>query len=118
MLKLQQTQLILPELSLDERSSMESMVNTVSNAFVSPNFHFQPSLQLLHYLRPSWAAYHMRVVTLIWSVERISTSPHIESIISQQLASQNSQRVQEACEAFGVLWRLTGMQNHSSDICV
>lgn len=60
----------------------------------------------------------MRVVTLIWSVERISTSPHIESIISQQLASQNSQRVQEACEAFGVLWRLTGMQNHSSDICV
>lgn len=57
------------------------------------------------------AAYHMRATSLIWSLDKISNSQHIESVIAKSLSAQDVTTVQEACEAFGVLWRLTGIQN-------
>ena len=66
------------------------------------------SFQLLRYLSPTFSSYHMRAVDLIWSLERLSTQPHVESVIAQSLSVRQVSELQEACEAFGVLWRLTG----------
>ncbi|KAJ3545543.1 hypothetical protein NM688_g5613 [Phlebia brevispora] len=62
---------------------------------------------ILRYLRPPWATYHMRAVTLIWALETSSKCPQVVSIISQSLTSKDVREVRETCEAFGVLWRLT-----------
>jgi hypothetical protein len=64
--------------------------------------------QLFEYLRPNCAAYHVRAVNLIWSLEASTAHPHAESIIAQSMTSPESRNVHEAYEAFGVLWRLTG----------
>lgn len=50
----------------------------------------------------------MRAVNLIWSLERLSKQPHVEAVISQSLSATQPAELQDACEAFGVLWRLTG----------
>ncbi|KAI8981167.1 Dopey, N-terminal-domain-containing protein [Trametes punicea] len=62
---------------------------------------------LLKYLRPSYSAYHMRAVNLIWSLTRISNHPHVQSVIAQSLDPHKPAELQDACEAFGVLWRLS-----------
>ena len=51
----------------------------------------------------------MRAVNLVWSLENTVGSQQIVAIISQGLSSENTADVREACEAFGVLWRLTGI---------
>ena len=51
----------------------------------------------------------MRAVNLIWALENTVGSQQIVAIISQSLSSDNALDVRDACEAFGVLWRLTGM---------
>ncbi|THH33130.1 hypothetical protein EUX98_g1019 [Antrodiella citrinella] len=79
-----------PRFVMDERQRMKAMLEP-----------------LLRYLRPEWATYHMRSVSLIWLLERSSNTAHIESIISQTLSTNDPYDMQEACEAFGVLWRLT-----------
>ncbi|KAI0964349.1 hypothetical protein AcW1_001188 [Taiwanofungus camphoratus] len=89
-LKLQQTSKLEPKLVITERSIMSAMITT-----------------LLKYLRPPWAAYHMRAVTLIWSLDAISHHRYVESVISESMSSRDFEEVRVACEAFGVLWRLT-----------
>ncbi|TFK56468.1 hypothetical protein OE88DRAFT_1715528 [Heliocybe sulcata] len=79
-----------PALSIDSRPLMSRMVNT-----------------LFKYLRPDRTAYHVRATNLIWSLEDATSRPHVESIIAQNLMSPESRNIQEAYEAFGVLWRLT-----------
>ncbi|OJT08448.1 Protein dopey [Trametes pubescens] len=79
-----------PGFKLDQRVYMVPMINV-----------------LLKYLRPSYSAYHMRAVNLIWSLERLSRQPHVEAVISQSLSATQPTELQDACEAFGVLWRLT-----------
>ncbi|KAK7464504.1 hypothetical protein VKT23_006673 [Stygiomarasmius scandens] len=79
-----------PNVSIDDRSTMSKMVN-----------------KLLRYLRSDCAVYHVRTVNLIWSLEAAATRPHVESILAQTMTSPESRNVQEAYEAFGVLWRLT-----------
>ncbi|KAI9057020.1 hypothetical protein FKP32DRAFT_1598504 [Trametes sanguinea] len=88
--KIHQKRRLQPGLDLDQRSCIIPMTRV-----------------LLRYLRPSCSAYHMRAVNLIWSLQRLSKHPYVESIISQALASRQPADFQEACEAFGVLWRLT-----------
>lgn len=71
-------------------------------------------MQLLKYLRPQYAAFHMRAVSLLWQLERATKSSHLESIVAQSISVPGgSQDVQVACEAFGVLWRLTGILNNT-----
>ncbi|KAJ7742186.1 Dopey, N-terminal-domain-containing protein [Mycena olivaceomarginata] len=74
---------LLPRLLVDERSVMSKLVN-----------------RLLKYLRPNFTVYHVRSVTLI-------CRSHVESILAQTMNTPESRNVQEAYEAFGVLWRLT-----------
>ncbi|KAJ6523556.1 Dopey, N-terminal-domain-containing protein [Mycena capillaripes] len=81
---------LLPRLLVDERSIMSKMVN-----------------RLLKYLRPNFTVYHVRSVNLIWSLENATSRSHVESILAQTMNSPESRNVQEAYEAFGVLWRLT-----------
>ncbi|KAI0718921.1 Dopey, N-terminal-domain-containing protein [Cerioporus squamosus] len=88
--KIHQTERLKPAFSLNKRSYIATMVNV-----------------LLGYLRPSYSTYHVRAVNLIWALERLSTQPHVESVIAQSLSSRQSQELQDACEAFGVLWRLS-----------
>ncbi|RDX51932.1 hypothetical protein OH76DRAFT_1400831 [Lentinus brumalis] len=88
--KIHQTERLEPTFSLDKRSYIAIMVNV-----------------LLGYLRPSYSAYHVRAVNLIWALERLSSQSHVESVIAQSLSARQSQELQDACEAFGVLWRLT-----------
>ncbi|KAI0334441.1 hypothetical protein GY45DRAFT_1318466 [Cubamyces sp. BRFM 1775] len=83
-------------------------------AQLRPSFDFDKRLYitpmvrvLLKYLRPSYSAYHMRAVNLIWALERLSKHPHVEAVISQSLSVRRPSELQDACEAFGVLWRLT-----------
>ncbi|KAJ6601434.1 Dopey, N-terminal-domain-containing protein [Mycena vulgaris] len=79
-----------PRLLVDERSIMYKMVT-----------------RLLKYLRPNFTVYHVRSVSLIWSLESATNRSHVESILAQTMTSPESRNVQEAYEAFGVLWRLT-----------
>ncbi|KAJ7116821.1 Dopey, N-terminal-domain-containing protein [Mycena crocata] len=79
-----------PRLLVDERPIMYKMVN-----------------RLLKYLRPNFTVYHVRAVSLIWSLESATSRSHVESILAQTMTSPESRNVQEAYEAFGVLWRLT-----------
>ncbi|KAI0830814.1 Dopey, N-terminal-domain-containing protein [Trametes gibbosa] len=79
-----------PDSKLDQRAYMVPMINV-----------------LLRYLRPSCSAYHARAVSLIWSLERLSKQLHVESVISESLSSRQTGDMLDACEAFGVLWRLT-----------
>ncbi|KAH9858301.1 Dopey, N-terminal-domain-containing protein [Lenzites betulinus] len=79
-----------PGFKLDRRAYIVPMVNV-----------------LLRYLRPAYSAYHARAVNLIWSLERLSKQPHVESVIAESLSSRQPGDLQDACEAFGVLWRLT-----------
>ncbi|KAL0565856.1 hypothetical protein V5O48_016166, partial [Marasmius crinis-equi] len=87
---LHQTKGVEPNFSIDDRATMSKMVT-----------------RLMSYLHPDCAAYHMRAVNLIWSLEASTVRPHVESILAQSLASPESRNVQEAYESFGVLWRLT-----------
>ena len=51
----------------------------------------------------------MRAVSLIWQLEKSTKSSHLESIVAQSISlSSSSLDIQSSCEAFGVLWRLTG----------
>ncbi len=70
--------------------------------------------QLLWYLRPSYTAYHSRAVNLVWSLERLGAQPYVESVIAQSLSARLPTELQDACEVFGVFWRLTGMCHHLS----
>jgi hypothetical protein len=85
------TQGLHPKLLVDERPTMYKMVN-----------------RLLTYLRPNYSVYHVRSVNLIWALEAATKRAHVESILAQTMTSPESRNVQEAYEAFGVLWRLTG----------
>ncbi|KAF8079121.1 Dopey, N-terminal-domain-containing protein [Lyophyllum atratum] len=87
---LHQTANLEPRPSVDNRSTMYKMVN-----------------KLLRYLRADCAAYHVRAVNLIWSLEAATKQPHVESIMAQAMTSPESRNIHEAYEAFGVLWRLT-----------
>ncbi|KAI0660570.1 Dopey, N-terminal-domain-containing protein [Cubamyces menziesii] len=89
-IKLHQKAQLQPSFDLDKRSYITPMVRV-----------------LLKYLRPSFSAYHMRAVNLIWALERLSKHPHVEAVISQSLSVRRTSELQDACEAFGVLWRLT-----------
>ncbi|KAF8215761.1 Dopey, N-terminal-domain-containing protein [Mycena galopus ATCC 62051] len=81
---------LLPRLLVDERSIMSKMVN-----------------RLMKYLRPNFTVYHVRAVTLIWSLEKATSRSHVESILAQTMNAPESRNVHEAYEAFGVLWRLS-----------
>ncbi|EMD42316.1 hypothetical protein CERSUDRAFT_102665 [Gelatoporia subvermispora B] len=89
-MRLQRTSKLDPPLQIDPRGTAAVITNT-----------------LLRYLRPSWAAYHMRAVSLIWAVEKFSRGRMVESVMSQRLSTQDPDSFQSACEEFGVLWRLT-----------
>jgi hypothetical protein len=65
--------------------------------------------KLLYYLRPEYTTYHVRAVNLVWSLESSARKPYVESIIAQSMISPESRSVSKAYEAFGVLWRLTGV---------
>lgn len=41
-------------------------------------------------------------------LEESTKRPQVVSIIAQGLSTRDSQLLREACDAFGVLWRLTG----------
>lgn len=80
-----------PRLSLDHRATMSKMVS-----------------KLLRYLGPTYTAYHARAVSLLWALEASTTRSHVEAIVAQTMATTNPSDLQEAYDAFGVLWRLTG----------
>ncbi|KAJ7070662.1 Dopey, N-terminal-domain-containing protein [Mycena amicta] len=84
------TPTLLPRLVVDDRPTMFKMVT-----------------RLLKYLRPNLTVYHARSVNLIWSLEKATSRAHVESILAQTMTSPESRNVQDAYEAFGVLWRLT-----------
>lgn len=46
-------------------------------------------------------------------LEDSANRPQVVSIIAQSLSSRDPHHVREACDAFGVLWRLTGCVNFS-----
>ncbi|KAF7968943.1 hypothetical protein HWV62_28842 [Athelia sp. TMB] len=91
---LHNTTALHPKLTIDERPTMNKMTR-----------------KLFKYLRPHCAVYHVRAVNLIWSLETATSGhPHTESIISQQMTCSEARDAQQAHEAFGVLWRLTGFR--------
>lgn len=63
--------------------------------------------RLFRFLRHECAIYHVRAVDLVWTLESSTGHHYVESIIAQSLNSPNLCSLQEAFEAFGVLWRLT-----------
>ncbi|KAI0081169.1 hypothetical protein K474DRAFT_1768894 [Panus rudis PR-1116 ss-1] len=87
----QQAEGLRPKFSIDNRKTMTAMVKP-----------------LLWYLRPTYSPYHMRSVSLIWLLATLSKASHVESLVAVSISSQkHSEDIQAACEAFGVLWRLT-----------
>ncbi|KAK2464744.1 hypothetical protein APHAL10511_003162 [Amanita phalloides] len=85
-----QCRFIEPPLSIDDRGTMYKLTN-----------------KLLYYLSPTFSIYHVRAISLIWSLQEVTTKPHVESILAQALNSSESRNVSEAYEAFGILWRLS-----------
>ncbi|KAI6154002.1 Dopey, N-terminal-domain-containing protein [Pisolithus tinctorius] len=63
--------------------------------------------RLFRFLRHDCAIYHVRAVDLVWTLESSTGHRYVESIIAQSLNSPNLCSLEEAFEAFGVLWRLT-----------
>ncbi|KAF7302659.1 Dopey-N domain-containing protein [Mycena chlorophos] len=84
------TPTLAPRLLVDDRPTMYKMVT-----------------RLLKYLSPNLTVYHARSVNLIWSLEKATRRSHVESVLAQAMTSPESRNVQDAYEAFGVLWRLT-----------
>lgn len=66
-------------------------------------------VQLLDYLQPSCSPYHVEAVQLVWAVDALSESRYLESMISQRLSSSNRDMQVVTFEAFGNLWRYTGL---------
>ncbi|KAI0690744.1 Dopey, N-terminal-domain-containing protein [Cytidiella melzeri] len=89
-IQLQATSQLQPRLNIDQRQTMATFTNS-----------------LLNYLRPPWASYHFRAVSLIWQLESSARYPQVVSVVSQSLTCKDPQHMREACDAFGVLWRLT-----------
>ncbi|EIN14374.1 hypothetical protein PUNSTDRAFT_140678 [Punctularia strigosozonata HHB-11173 SS5] len=87
---LHQRQDLTPRLSISDRKATERIVSA-----------------LWTYLDPEFAAYHVRAVNLIWSLESFGALSHVESVIARILTTSESRDVQKAHQAFGVLWRLT-----------
>ncbi|KAL4070521.1 Dopey, N-terminal-domain-containing protein [Scleroderma citrinum] len=63
--------------------------------------------RLFRFLQQECAIYHVRAVGLVWTLEASTGRHYVESIIAQSLNSPDFCRLDEALEAFGVLWRLT-----------
>ncbi|KAI6136235.1 Dopey, N-terminal-domain-containing protein [Pisolithus sp. B1] len=63
--------------------------------------------RLFRFLRHECAIYHVRAADLVWTLESSTGHHYVESIIAQSLNSPNLYNLEEAFEAFGVLWRLT-----------
>lgn len=72
--------------------------------------------QIFTYIRPDRAIYHLAAVDLIWALEGATNKPHLESIIAQRMMAPTSEQRQEAFEAFGVLWRLTGRMRTRTEL--
>jgi hypothetical protein len=75
------------------------------------------SLQLTRHLRPHFAMYHARAVKLVCEIEALGDYPYVESAIAEELSTARFRSMQDAYDAFGVLWRLTGWLHHSSNLC-
>jgi hypothetical protein len=101
--------------------TVDEVISTVLHIYRSQYLEPKPTIhdrsvmytmifKLLKYLRPEYSAYHMRSVSLIWSLELSSPRSHVESILAQLMNSPEAKQNDEAYEAFGVLWRLTGEQ--------
>ncbi|KAI0348103.1 hypothetical protein BDW22DRAFT_1350250 [Trametopsis cervina] len=88
--KLQTVTRLQPKFNIDNRQVMA--------AFANP---------LLGYLRPPWASYHVRAVSLIWDLESRARHPQVVSVVSESLTCKDLRRMREAYDAFSVLWRLT-----------
>ena len=111
---LHHSQSIQPKLSIDNRPVVSKMMTMVSPFFFSDTRESNKLFfQLLRYLRPEYAVYHVRAVNLVWQLENANTQPHVEAVLSQSLASPQSRNNHGSYEAFGVLWRLTGGFAHS-----
>lgn len=65
--------------------------------------------KLLAFLRPQWVPYHVRAVQLIWSLEANTLFGHVEAVIARSLLDDDGRPQLPYFDAFGVLWRLTGM---------
>ncbi|KAG9313948.1 Dopey, N-terminal-domain-containing protein [Chiua virens] len=63
--------------------------------------------KLFRFLHQDWAVFHVRAVSLVWTLESSASHHFVESIISQSMSSSDPRTVHDAFEAFGVLWRLT-----------
>ncbi|KAF8131645.1 Dopey, N-terminal-domain-containing protein [Boletus edulis] len=63
--------------------------------------------KLFRFLHQDWAVFHVRAVSLVWTLESSTTHHFVESIIAQSMSSPEPRVVHDAFEAFGVLWRLT-----------
>ena len=66
------------------------------------------TFQLLHFLLPAYALYHVRAVQLVWALEKATGYRHVEPILSETLTAEETKHSSKAFDAFGVLWRLTG----------
>ncbi|KAL8286531.1 hypothetical protein RQP46_004548 [Phenoliferia psychrophenolica] len=89
-LTIAQTSTIRPGLQKNRRSLVEALTS-----------------KLLEYLQPECAPCFVESVQLLWGVEALSDCRHVESMISDRLASPDPAVRLPAFEAFGNLWRFT-----------
>ncbi|KAF8559912.1 hypothetical protein OG21DRAFT_1528688 [Imleria badia] len=90
LVSLQRSSKFVPKLVADQKQVVSRMVKKV-----------------FRFLHQDWAIFHVRAVSLVWTLES-STGHHlVESIIAQSMSSPEPRIVHDAFEAFGVLWRLT-----------
>ena len=89
---LHRNQYLEPKITIDDRSIMFKMIT-----------------KLLGYLNSNFAVYHVRATNLIWGLQGSTTRPYVESILAQSMTSPEHRNVGTYYEAFGVLWRFSGM---------
>ena len=91
-ISLHQTPFLEPKLILQDRVFIETMVG-----------------KLLHYLHKDFSVYHVRAVSLLWSLQASTPGSQVESTIAQSMSSSDINKVMDAYEAFGTIWRFSGV---------
>jgi hypothetical protein len=100
-LKASRSSIFSTQLGDSHSTTMSVMLDTVS-LYVG----ITADRQLLRYLAPQYSLCHSRAVALLWECNQLADVHTLETATAKRMT--DTRHRQEALDAFGVLWRLTG----------
>ncbi|CAG8542048.1 7991_t:CDS:10 [Funneliformis mosseae] len=103
---------------IDNFDIIDSALSTILHIIIDQQFVSSSLINSKHQIReivdtlwkfldPNKAAFHLRVVQLIWSLKDLSQANYVEAVISEYLIQKDSSVRQSNFERFGTFWRLS-----------